>query len=170
VVLIEPVMHGDHRGFFLETYHQRKLQAAGLEVEFVQDNLSRSRRGILRGLHYQIQQPQGKYVCAMRGEIFDVAVDLRRSSPTFGRWVGARLDEDSRRTIYVPPGFAHGFYVLSETADVFYKCTEFYAPEYERTLRWNDPDVAIDWPLVETPTLSHKDQHGQWLCEAECFP
>ncbi|MBX3437680.1 MAG: dTDP-4-dehydrorhamnose 3,5-epimerase [Planctomycetaceae bacterium] len=170
VLLIEPVVHGDHRGFFMETYHQRKLADAGLEVRFVQDNLSRSQQGILRGLHYQIQHPQGKFVSVVKGEIFDVAVDLRRSSPTFGRWVGERLSEDNRLTLYVPEGFAHGFCVLSEVADVLYKCTDFYFPEHERTLSWNDPDIGINWPLTDAPILSAKDKSGTPLAQAECFP
>lgn len=170
VLLIEPLVHGDHRGFFMEMYHQRKLAAAGLDVTFVQDNLSRSQRGILRGLHYQIQHPQGKFVSVMRGEIFDVAVDLRRSSPTFGRWVGERLSEENRRTLYIPAGFAHGFCVLSDVADVFYKCTDFYSPEHERTVSWNDPEIGIEWPLSEPPILSEKDKHGAPFDAAECFP
>ena len=170
VLLIEPIVHGDHRGFFMETYHQRKLAEAGFDVRFVQDNLSRSQKGILRGLHYQIQQPQGKFVSVMRGEIFDVAVDLRRGSPTFGRWVGQILSDENHLTLYVPEGFAHGFCVLSDIADVLYKCTDFYAPEYERTVYWNDPDIGIDWPLTEPPILSEKDKAGLPLAEAECFP
>ncbi len=169
VLLIEPLVHGDHRGFFMETYHQRKLMDAGFDVKFVQDNLSRSQRGILRGLHYQIQQPQGKFVSVMRGEIFDVAVDMRRSSPTFGQWVGQILNDENHLTLYVPEGFAHGFCVLSEIADVLYKCTDFYAPEYERTVYWNDPDVGIEWPLTDPPILSEKDEAGRPLADAECF-
>jgi dTDP-4-dehydrorhamnose 3,5-epimerase len=170
VLLIEPLVLGDHRGFFMETYHRRKLAEAGLDVTFVQDNLSRSRRGILRGLHYQIRQPQGKFVSVMRGEIFDVAVDMRRSSLTFGQWVGQILSDENHLTLYVPEGFAHGFSVLSEVADVLYKCTDFYAPEYERTVYWNDPDIGVEWPLSETPILSDKDRAGKPFAEAECFP
>ncbi len=170
VLLIEPSVHGDHRGFFMETYHQQKLADAGLDVRFVQDNLSRSQRGILRGLHYQIQHPQGKFVSVMRGEIFDVAVDLRRSSPTFGQWVGETLSDANHLTLYVPEGFAHGFCVLSEVADVLYKCTDFYAPEHERTIYWNDPDVGVEWPLDGPPVLSEKDKSGTPFANAECFP
>ncbi|MCA9075572.1 MAG: dTDP-4-dehydrorhamnose 3,5-epimerase [Planctomycetaceae bacterium] len=169
VLLIEPQVHGDHRGFFMETYHKRKLAEAGFDITFVQDNLSRSQKGILRGLHYQIQHPQGKFVSVMRGEIFDVAVDMRRSSPTFGQWVGQILNDETRQTFYIPEGFAHGFYVLSDIADVLYKCTDFYAPEHERTVYWNDPDIGIDWPLTEPPVLSDKDAGGTPFAEAESF-
>lgn len=170
VIVIEPQVFGDARGFFCETYHQQKYADAGLKVTFVQDNHSRSSRGVLRGLHYQIRQPQGKLLSVMAGEIFDVAVDLRRSSATFGRWVGVNLSAESHRMMYVPPGFAHGFLVLSETADVCYKCTDLYAPEHERTLLWNDPAVGIRWPLTGEPQLSDKDRQGLPLAEAECFP
>ena len=170
VIVIEPQEFGDARGFFCETYHQQKYADAGLKVTFVQDNHSRSSRGVLRGLHYQIRQPQGKLLSVMAGEIFDVAVDLRRSSATFGRWVGVNLSAESHRMMYVPPGFAHGFLVLSETADVCYKCTDLYAPEHERTLLWNDPAVGIRWPLTGEPQLSDKDRQGLPLAEAECFP
>lgn len=170
VIVIEPQVFGDARGFFCETYHQQKYADAGLKVTFVQDNHSRSSRGVLRGLHYQIRQPQGKLLSVMAGEIFDVAVDLRRSSATFGRWVGVNLSAESHRLMYVPPGFAHGFLVLSETADVCYKCTDLYAPEHERTLLWNDPAVGIRWPLTGEPQLSDKDRQGLPLAEAECFP
>lgn len=169
LLIVDPLVHGDSRGFFLETYHRRKFAAAGITPEFVQDNLSRSRRGILRGLHYQIRQPQGKLVSVLSGEVFDVAVDLRRSSPSFGQWFGARLTADSHRCLYIPPGCAHGFYVLSESADFFYKCSDFYAPEHERTLRWNDPALGIDWPLEGDPVLSEKDQQGLLLADAECY-
>lgn len=169
VLTIDPDVHGDSRGFFLEAYHSRKFAEAGIKEAFVQDNLSRSRQGILRGLHYQISQPQGKLVRVMQGEVFDVAVDLRRSSPTFGQWVGVTLTGENHRWTYIPPGFAHGFYVVSETADFFYKCTDFYAPEHERTLLWNDPAVGIDWPLVDDPLLSEKDRAGLPLAEAECY-
>lgn len=170
VIVIEPRVFGDARGFFCETYHRRKFAEAGLDVAFVQDNHSRSRGSVLRGLHYQIRQPQGKLLSVMAGEIFDVAVDLRRSSATFGRWVGVILSADSHRMMYVPPGFAHGFLVLSETADVCYKCTDLYAPEHERTLLWKDPAVGIRWPLTGEPQLSDKDRQGLPLAEAECFP
>jgi dTDP-4-dehydrorhamnose 3,5-epimerase len=170
VIVIEPKVFGDARGFFCETYHRRKFAEAGLDVAFVQDNHSRSRWGVLRGMHYQIHQPQGKLLSVMAGEIFDVAVDLRRRSATFGRWVGVNLSADSHRMMYVPPGFAHGFLVLSETADVCYKCTDLYAPEHERSLLWNDPAVGIRWPLTGEPQLSDKDRQGLPLAEAECFP
>lgn len=147
VVIIEPQVFGDARGFFMETWHAGKFAAGGLDLHFVQDNHSRSAQGILRGLHYQITQPQGKLVRVVRGTVFDVAVDLRRSSPSFGRWVGVELSEDNHRQLWVPPGFAHGFYVMSESADFVYKCTELYAPEHERCLRWDDPALAITWPL-----------------------
>lgn len=170
VVLIRLRAFEDERGAFMETYHQPKFADAGLDIQFVQDNFSRSKQGTLRGLHYQIQQPQGKLVRAVRGAVFDVAVDLRRSSPTFGRWTGVTLTEEDQQMLYVPPGFAHGFYVLSETADITYKCTDVYAPEHERTLQWNDPDIAIEWPLDERPQLSEKDARGTFLAEAECYP
>src|SRR5262245_35356626 len=166
VLVIEPKVFGDARGFFCETYHRQKYAAAGLDITFVQDNHSRSGGGVLRGLHYQIRQPQGKLLSVMAGEIFDVAVDLRRSSPTFGRWVGVHLAADTHRMLYVPPGFAHGFLVLSETADVCYKCTDLYAPEHERTLLWNDPALGVQWPLTGEPQLSDKDRRGVPLAQA----
>jgi len=169
VILIAPQVFGDERGFFQETYHLEKFFRGGIGATFVQDNHSRSRRGVLRGLHYQIRQPQGKLVRVLRGSIWDVAVDLRRSSPTFGRWVGATLDDQEFHQLYVPPGFAHGFCVLSESADVAYKCTETYLPEAERTLLWNDPELGISWPISD-PVLSSKDQQGLRLSEAETFP
>ncbi|MFG0297853.1 MAG: dTDP-4-dehydrorhamnose 3,5-epimerase [Maioricimonas sp. JB045] len=169
VVLIEPTIFRDDRGFFMETYHRQRFVEGGIDAVFVQDNLSRSTRGTVRGLHFQIQQAQGKLVHVLAGEIFDVAVDLRRSSPTFGRWVGVTLSEDNRRAVYIPPGFAHGFCVVSETADVFYKCTDFYAPQHERTLLWNDPAVGVDWPVPGEPILSEKDRHGQPLSDVECY-
>jgi dTDP-4-dehydrorhamnose 3,5-epimerase len=172
VVLVEPVVHGDERGFFLETFHAAKFAEAGLDLAFVQHNHSRSRRGTLRGLHYQIRHPQGKLVRAVTGEVFDVAVDLRRSSDTFGRWVGETLSAANKRMLWIPAGFAHGFYVLSEMADFAYACTDLYAPEHERTLRWDDPDVAIDWPLApgDPPQVSGKDQAGLSLSNAEVYP
>ncbi len=170
VLLLEPRVFEDARGSFHETFHRRRFAEAGLDVDFVQDNHSRSKRGILRGLHYQVRQPQGKLLRVVAGEIFDVAVDLRRSSPTFARWVGVSMSADNHRIIYVPPGFAHGFYVLSEVADVCYKCTDFYAPEHERTLLWNDPALGIAWPLHGEPQLSDKDRRGIPLAQAECFP
>jgi dTDP-4-dehydrorhamnose 3,5-epimerase len=170
VLLLEPRLFGDERGFFVEPYNKRAFrEATGLEVDFVQDNHSRSKRGVLRGLHYQIRQPQGKLIRVLAGTIFDVAVDLRRHSPSFGRWVGVELDAQSVRMLWIPPGFAHGFAVLSETADVLYKATDYYAPAHERTLRWDDPQLAIAWPLAGAPTLSDKDRRGAALAEAETY-
>lgn len=162
VLLIEPVVRADERGFFLETWHEGRYRDAGVGPGFVQDNHSRSVQGVLRGLHYQIAHPQGKLVRVTVGEVYDVAVDLRRSSPTFGRWVGVVLSEENHRQLWVPPGFAHGFYTLSATADLLYKCTDYYAPEHDRTLRWDDPTVGIAWPLREgqPPLLSPKDAAG----------
>lgn len=161
VLVIEPVVHRDHRGFFLETWRADRYAEAGLPVGFVQDNHSRSARGTLRGLHYQIEEVQGKLVWCAAGEIFDVAVDLRRGSPTYGRWAAAILSEKDHRQLWIPPGCAHGFYVLSEIADVVYKCTAPYAPAHERVIRWDDPDLAIAWPLVGgAPVVSPKDAGG----------
>ena len=170
VMLIKPKLFGDARGWFFESWEGRKFAAAGLDVAFVQDNYSRSVEGTLRGLHYQIEQPQGKLVRVTQGEVFDVAVDIRRSSPTFGKWVGTLLSGDNKHQLWVPPGFAHGFYVLSESAEFFYKCSDFYAPEHERTLRWDDPALGIAWPLKGVPLLSPKDQQGKLLADADCFP
>ena len=171
VLLIEPKVFGDARGFFFESFNQKAFNAAtGLKLDFVQDNHSRSARGVLRGLHYQIQQPQGKLVRVVRGSVFDVAVDLRKSSPTFGQWVGAELSEDNHRQMWVPPGFAHGFVVTSESADLLYKTTDYYAPQHERCIAWNDPAIGIEWPLAEPPQLSAKDQAGVLLAAAEVFP
>jgi dTDP-4-dehydrorhamnose 3,5-epimerase len=167
VIAVEPRVFGDHRGFLMEVYHKQRFAEAGITLEFVQDNHSGSCRGTLRGLHYQIQHPQGKLVRVTRGEIWDVAVDVRRGSPHFGRWVGIALSEENRRQVYIPPGFAHGFCVLSEMAEVVYKCTDLYFPEHERTLLWNDPALGIEWPLGE-PILSAKDQRGKPLAEADC--
>ncbi len=169
VLTIDPVVHGDQRGFFLETYQRQRFADSGIDLEFVQDNFSRSSRGTLRGLHYQIRQPQGKLVFVTAGEVYDVAVDLRRGSPTFGQSVSVTLSEENHRGIYIPPGFAHGFYVVSETADFFYKCTDYYAPQHERTLLWNDPKLGIDWPLTGEPNLSQKDRQGVPLSDAECY-
>ena len=172
VLIIEPRLFEDARGFFLESWNARAFaRATGVDLSFVQDNHSRSRRGVLRGLHYQIRQPQGKLVRVVRGAIFDVAVDLRKSTPTFGRWFGTELTEDNHRQLWVPPGFGHGFLVLSESADVLYKATDYYAPEHERSLLWNDPAVGIDWPLdgIE-PLLSAKDAEGQPLAQCEVYP
>ena len=171
VLIIEPKVFGDERGFFMETWNQQTFAKAGLDFNFVQDNHSRSRQGILRGLHYQIQNPQGKLVRVTQGCVYDVAVDLRRSSPSFGQWTAVELSAENHRLFWVPPGFAHGFYVMSEFADFQYKCTQLYAPEYERCVRWNDPDLNIPWPLVqdERPQLSAKDAIGASLTEAEVF-
>jgi dTDP-4-dehydrorhamnose 3,5-epimerase len=171
VVIIQPRIFGDERGFFLETYQSERFAAAGISAQFVQDNHSGSRQGILRGLHYQIHQPQGKLVRVIAGEIFDVAVDLRRSSPTFGKWVCAQLSAQNKQQIWVPAGFAHGFYVVSEWAEVVYKATDYYAPQWERTLMWNDPELAIQWPLCDEqlPFLSAKDTRGASLQEAELY-
>lgn len=171
VILIEPDVYGDERGFFMETWHQEKFAAAGIHATFVQDNQSKSRQGILRGLHYQMHQPQGKLVRVVAGEVFDVAVDLRKSSSTFGEWVGETLSADNKQMLWVPPGFAHGFYVLSEYAEFTYKCTDFYAPEYERSIRWDDSDIGIKWPLIglEKPVLSEKDAAGIPFKDAEYY-
>jgi dTDP-4-dehydrorhamnose 3,5-epimerase len=172
VLLIEPQVFGDERGFFMETYRASQLAEAGVHAPFVQDNHSGSRQGILRGLHYQIRRPQGKLVRAVVGEIYDVAVDLRRGSWTFGRWVGVRLSAKNRRQMWIPPGFAHGFYVVSEWAEVIYKTTDYYAPEWERTIRWDDSELKIEWPLAggEPPLLSARDAAGRLFREAEVFP
>ncbi|RYF31710.1 MAG: dTDP-4-dehydrorhamnose 3,5-epimerase [Comamonadaceae bacterium] len=171
VVLIEPKVFGDERGFFYESFNQRSFnEAIGTHSQFVQDNHSRSAKGVLRGLHYQIQQPQGKLVRVVRGAVLDVAVDLRKSSPTFGQWVGEELSQNNQRQLWVPPGFGHGFVVLSETAEFLYKTTDYYAPEHERCIAWNDPTLAIDWKLAQAPVLSAKDAQGRLLPEAELFP
>ncbi|MGE5625972.1 MAG: dTDP-4-dehydrorhamnose 3,5-epimerase [Bacillota bacterium] len=170
VVLVKPKVFGDARGWFFESWEARKFAAAGLDIRFVQDNYSRSVKGTLRGLHYQIKQPQGKLVRVTQGEVFDVAVDIRRSSPSFGRAVTTILSGENKHQLWVPPGFAHGFYVLSESAEFFYKCTDFYAPEHERTLRWDDPALGISWPIEGAPVLSAKDQQGKRLADADCFP
>jgi dTDP-4-dehydrorhamnose 3,5-epimerase len=170
VLLLEPSVFGDERGFFLESYNKKVLAAvAGIQAEFVQDNHSRSRKHVLRGLHYQLGQPQGKLVRVVVGEVFDVAVDLRRSSSSFGRWIGCHLSAENKRQLWIPEGFAHGFLVLSKYAEFLYKTTDYYAPEHEHCLRWDDPDLAIDWPLQEAPSLSPKDQKGKTLQEAEVF-
>ena len=171
LLILEPRVFGDARGFFMESFNARTFaEVTGLETDFVQDNHSRSQRGVLRGLHYQLRQAQGKLVRVVSGRVFDVAVDMRRSSPTFGRWEGVELSEDNHRQFWVPPGFAHGFVVLSETADFLYKTTDYYAPEHERCLAWDDPTVAVDWQLegIE-PLLSAKDRVGKSLAEAEAF-
>jgi dTDP-4-dehydrorhamnose 3,5-epimerase len=172
VVLIEPKVFGDDRGFFMETWQAQTFSAAGIEAVFVQDNHSRSRLGTLRGLHYQLSRPQGKLVRCVIGAVFDVAVDLRRSSPTFGQWVGEVLSAENRRQLWVPAGFAHGFLVLSESADFVYKCTDYYDPASERSLKWNDAQVGIDWPLPEgvPPLLSKRDSEASSLRDAGYFP
>ena len=171
VLIIEPKVFGDQRGFFFESFNQKAFNnATGLEAKFVQDNHSRSAKGVLRGLHYQIQQPQGKLVRAVRGAVFDVAVDIRKSSPHFGRWVGVALSEENHRQLWVPPGFAHGFLVTSDSADFLYKTTEYYAPEFERCVAWNDPAIGVEWPLAgNAPQLSVKDQAGAILTNAQVF-
>lgn len=171
VKLIEPGVHGDDRGFFMETWNARAYAEAGIEAGFVQDNHSRSARGVLRGLHYQIVQPQGKLVRVVAGRAFDVAVDIRRSSPTFGHWVGVELSAANKHLLWVPPGFAHGFLALEDGTDFVYKCSDFYAPAHERSLLWSDPAIGIDWPLDEigAPLVAAKDQAGRPLAEAEVF-
>jgi dTDP-4-dehydrorhamnose 3,5-epimerase len=169
VKLLAPRVFADSRGFFLESYNQRTFGELGIHETFVQDNHSRSERGVLRGLHYQLVQPQGKLVRAVRGEIFDVAVDLRRSSPTFGRWTGHLLSEDNKLMLWIPAGFGHGFLVLSPVAEVLYKATNFYAPQGERSVLWNDPEIGIEWPDAGTPILSPKDAAGKRLLEADVF-
>jgi len=171
VLVIEPQVFGDDRGFFYESYNERVFaKATGLNVRFVQDNHSRSARNVLRGLHYQVRQPQGKLVRAIAGEIYDVAVDLRRSSPSFGKWTGVALSAANRKMCWVPAGFAHGFVVVSEHAEVLYKTTDYHAPEHERCIAWNDRDLAISWPVRGEPVLSAKDRAGRSLKDAEVFP
>lgn len=170
VLIIEPKVFGDARGFFYESFNQKAFNdATGTNHQFVQDNHSRSGKGVLRGLHYQIQQPQGKLVRVVRGAVFDVAVDIRKSSPTFGKWVGTELTEENHKQLWMPPGFAHGFVVTSESAEFLYKTTDYYAPEHERCIVWNDPALDIRWPLTASPSLSAKDRQGLALCEAEIF-
>jgi dTDP-4-dehydrorhamnose 3,5-epimerase len=169
VILIESQVFEDERGFFFESYQKQRFEAAGIGYDFVQDNHSRSRQGVLRGLHYQIRQAQGKLVRVISGEIFDVAVDLRRSSPTFGQWMGISLSAHNKRQLWVPPGFAHGFYVVSEWAEFFYKVTDYYAPQWERTLMWNDPTVNVQWPVSGEPIVSPKDANGLILQQAELY-
>lgn len=170
VFIIEPQVFGDARGFFFESFNQAKFEAAiGRPICFDQDNHSRSAKYVLRGLHYQIQQPQAKLVRVVQGEVFDVAVDIRKSSPTFGQWVGEVLSADNKRQLWVPEGFAHGFVVLSETAEFLYKTTDYYAPQFERSILWNDPAIGIQWPIQCEPTLSAKDQQAKLLAHAEYF-
>ncbi len=170
VLLLEPRLFADDRGFFFESFNERTFaDRTGVQARFVQDNQSRSRSNVLRGLHYQIRQPQGKLVRVLAGRVFDVCVDLRKPSPTFGRWIGMVLSSDDNRALWIPPGFGHGFLTLSETADVFYKVTDYYAAEHERTIAWNDPGLAIAWPLSGEPTLSAKDRAAVGLDRAEVF-
>jgi len=166
VIIIEPDVFPDERGYFMETYHQEKFSGGGIDIRFVQDNQSLSERGTLRGLHYQIKRPQGKLVRVLYGEVFDVSVDIRRSSPHFGKWFGITLSGDNKKAVYIPPNFAHGFCVLTDTAEFFYKCTDFYEPDYERAIRWDDQDLAIDWPIRD-PILSERDAACPFLKDAE---
>lgn len=170
VLLIEPKVFGDARGFFMESWNRKTFASLGLDLDFVQDNHSRSGKGVLRGLHYQLHQPQGKLVRVTSGAVYDVAVDLRRSSPRFGQWTGHELSAENKHMLWVPPGFAHGFLVLSESADFLYKTTEYYAPEHERCVLWNDPAIGISWPLNGEPALSAKDKVGSLLKDAEVYP
>lgn len=172
VVILEPNVFGDDRGFFYESYHENRfmeLIGADAPVRFVQDNHSRSANKVLRGLHYQIRQPQGKLVRVIAGEVFDVAVDIRKSSPTFGKWTGTLLSAENKRQMWIPAGFAHGFMVTGEAAEVLYKATDYWAPAYERCIAWNDPAIGIEWPIMNTPVLSDKDRNGKLLAEAEVF-
>ena len=171
VIKIVPTVYEDARGYFLETWQEQRFRDAGIDVDFVQDNFSHSMRGTLRGLHYQIQQAQGKLVRVVAGRVFDVAVDLRRSSPNFGQWFGEVLSAENRHQLWVPPGFGHGFFVLSETAEFEYKCTDFYTPDYERSIRWDDPEIGIAWPLPcgQKPVLSEKDETAPFLKDAETY-
>lgn len=171
VLCIEPTIHGDHRGFFTETWRNSWFEELGLNYHFVQDNHSMSVKGTLRGLHYQIKQPQGKLVRVIKGEVYDVAVDLRKDSPNFGEWIGATLSSENKKILWIPPGFAHGFLVLSEQAEFVYKCTTYYQPEHDRTLLWNDPEIGITWPEMSQQELllSDKDKQGKQLNEAEVF-
>jgi len=169
VLILEPTLFGDDRGFFMESFNEREMRAAGVEAHFVQDNHSRSVRNVLRGLHYQINQPQGKLVRVVAGKVFDVAVDLRRDSATFGQWEGVELSAENKRMFWIPPGFAHGFLVLSESAEFLYKASDYYAPQFERTIRWDDPELAIAWPLDGAPILSTKDAAGTPFRQAEVY-
>ena len=169
VLILEPKVFGDARGFFYESFNKKTLAPANITAEFVQDNHSRSSQGVLRGLHYQIKQPQGKLVRVVAGEVFDVVVDIRKKSPTFGKWLGEHLSAENKRMLWVPPGFAHGFLVLSDYAEFLYKTTDYWAPEFERTIMWNDPDLGVAWPIQDPPQLSAKDKQGKPLKEAEVF-
>lgn len=171
IILMEPEVSGDHRGFFMEIFRDDEFKKKAAEVNFVQENHSKSGQGILRGLHYQIKQPQGKLVRVISGEVFDVAVDIRRSSPFFGKWTGIILSAENKKMLWVPPGFAHGFYVLSDNAEFTYKCTDYYAPEHERSIIWNDAYISINWPIIpeSRPLLSQKDENGVAFKDAEVF-
>ena len=169
VLLLEPKVFGDARGFFMESWNRQTFAALGLDLDFVQDNHSRSAKGVLRGLHYQLNEPQGKLVRVVSGAVFDVAVDVRKSSPHFGQWVGSELSADNHRMLWIPPGFAHGFLVLSEVADFLYKTTAYYAPQWDRGIRWDDPQIGVQWPLEGAPTLSAKDQIQPLLKDAEVY-
>src|ERR1035437_412825 len=169
VLIVEPAVFGDERGFFLESFNEREMRKIGIDAHFVQDNHSRSQRNVLRGLHYQISQPQGKLVRVVTGRVFDVAVDVRRDSPAFGKWVGVELSAENKRMFWLPAGMAHGFVVLSDSADVLYKATEYYAPKFERTILWNDTELGIEWPLTGQPILSAKDAAAKTFREAEVF-
>jgi dTDP-4-dehydrorhamnose 3,5-epimerase len=170
VLLIEPKVFGDARGFFLESWNRQTFAKLGLDLDFLQDNHSRSAKGVLRGIHYQLNEPQGKLVRVVSGAVFDVAVDLRKSSPHFGKWVGFELSAENKRMMWVPPCFGHGFLVLSESADFLYKTTAYYAPQWDRGVRWNDPDIGVQWPLEGEPQLSSKDQVAPLLKDAEVYP
>ena len=169
VLIVDPTVFGDDRGFFLESFNEREMRNIGIGAHFVQDNHSSSQRNVLRGLHYQIHQPQGKLVRVVGGKVFDVAVDLRRRSPAFGKWVGVELSGENKRIFWLPPGMAHGFVVLSDSADFLYKATDYYAPKSERTILWNDPDLGIEWPLTGQPILSAKDAAARTFCLAEVY-
>lgn len=170
VLIFEPKVFGDDRGFFYESFNERRFnELTGLDASFLQDNHSKSAKNVLRGLHYQIRQPQGKLVRVVAGEVFDVAVDVRKSSPTFGHWVGVTLSAENKRQLWIPEGFAHGFVVTSESAEFLYKTTDYWAPEFERSILWNDPAIGIDWPITDAPLLSGKDQIGKLLADAEVF-
>jgi dTDP-4-dehydrorhamnose 3,5-epimerase len=169
VLIVEPTVFGDDRGFFLESFNERVMREIGIDAHFVQDNHSRSQRNVLRGLHYQINRPQGKLVRVVSGSVFDVAVDIRRTSSTFGKWAGVELSEENKRLFWLPPGMAHGFVVLSDSADFLYKASDYYAPEFEHTILWNDPDLNIKWPMIDEPTLSAKDAAGTAFHAAKVY-
>lgn len=171
ILIFEPAVHGDDRGYFMETWRQSWFDEQGIDLKFVQDNQSKSGKGTLRGLHYQLKHPQGKLARVVSGEVFDVAVDLRRGSPHFGKWYGIILSGENKKQLWIPPGFAHGFYVISETAELLYKCTDYYHPEDDYSLRWDDPSIGIAWPQLESqPLLSNKDRNGKTLSEAPTYP